>query len=76
MHSFIWILHAPKLTKVNIDDHKKWVESAIRSDLPDPNNEPALFEKLIKYFVIQKLVVNIEMKSVGSVLVNFSQPKP
>ena len=66
IHSFIWILNAPKLTKVNIDDYRKWVDSVIRSDLPDPNDEPALFE----------LVVNIEMKSVGSVLVNFSQTKP
>ena len=44
IHSFIWILNAPKLTEVNIDDYRKWVDSVIRSDLPDPNNEPALFE--------------------------------
>ena len=43
IHYFIWILNAPKLTKVNIDDYKKWVDSFIRSDLPDPNDEPALF---------------------------------
>ena len=54
------------MTKVDIDDYRKWVDSVIRSDLPDPNDEPALFE----------LVVNIEMKSVGSVLANFSQAKP
>ena len=42
IYSFIWILNAPKLTKVNIDDYIKWVDSVIRSDLPDPNNEPAL----------------------------------
>ena len=44
IHSFIWILNAPKLTKVDIDDYRKWVDSVIRSDLPDPNNVPALFE--------------------------------
>ena len=42
IYSFIWILNAPKLTEVNIDDYIKWVDSVIRSDLPDPNNEPAL----------------------------------
>ena len=44
IHSFIWVLNAPKLERVNIDDYRKWVDSVIRSDLPDPNNEPALFE--------------------------------
>ena len=37
IHSFIWILNAQKLTKVNIDGYRKWVDSVIRSDLPDPN---------------------------------------
>ena len=63
-----------KIDQINIDDYRKWVDIVIRSDLPDPNNEPALFE-LIKYIVIQKLVVNIATKSAGSVLVNISQPK-
>ena len=53
IHSFIWILNAPKLTKVNIDDYRKWVDSVIRSDLPDPNNEPALFE-LVKTYQIHR----------------------
>ena len=44
IHSFIWILNASKFTKVNIDDYRKCVDSGIRSDLPDPNNEQALFE--------------------------------
>ena len=44
IHSFIWILNAPKLTNVNINDYRKWVDGVIRSDPPDPNNEPALFE--------------------------------
>ena len=48
MRSFIWILNALKLTKVNID-YRKWVDSVIRSDLPDPNNEPALFEPAKPY---------------------------
>ena len=53
IHSFIWILNAPKLTKVNIDDYRKWVDSVKRFDLPDPNNEPALFE-LVKTYQIHR----------------------
>ena len=49
MHAFIWILNAPKLTKVNIDGYRKWVDSVIRSDLPDQNNEPVLFELVKTY---------------------------
>ena len=44
-------------------------------NLPDPNNKPGLLER-IEYIVIQKLVVNIEMKSPGFALINFSQAKP
>ena len=43
IHSFIWILNAPKLTKVNIDDYRKCVDKVIRSDAPNQNNEPSLF---------------------------------
>ena len=44
IHSFIWILNAPKLTKFNIDEYTKWIDSIVRSDLPDSVNEPKLFE--------------------------------
>ena len=44
MHSFIWILNAPKLTKFNIDEYTKWVDSIVRSDLRDSVNGPILFE--------------------------------
>ena len=53
IHSFIWILNAPKLTTINIDDNRKWADSAIRSNLPVPNNEPALFE-LVKTHQIHR----------------------
>ena len=39
------------MTKVNIDDYREWVYSAIRSDLPDPNNVPALFELVKTYHI-------------------------
>ena len=75
IHSFIWILNAPKLTNVNIDNYREWVDSVVRSDLPDPNKKEHCLnlQKLIKYVIIQKPAVNLEMKSVGSVLVTFSQ---
>ena len=44
IHSFIWILNAPKLTKFNIDGYAKWVDSIVRSNLPDSVNEQILFE--------------------------------
>ena len=33
IHSFIWIFNAPKLTKFNIDEYAKWVDSKVRSTL-------------------------------------------
>ena len=27
IHSFIWILNAPKLLNVNFDDYRKWLDS-------------------------------------------------
>ena len=38
MHSFIWILNLPKLTKHNIDEYTKWVDSIVRADLADAVN--------------------------------------
>ena len=49
IHSFIWILNASKLTKVNIDDYGKWIDSVIRSVLPGRNNELALFDFVNTY---------------------------
>ena len=53
IHSFIGILNATKLRKVNIDDYRKWVNSVIRFDLPDPNNDPAWFQ-LVKTYQIHR----------------------
>ena len=78
MHSFIWILIAPKLTKVNINDYRNWVDSVMRSDLPDPNNKSALFE-LVKTYQIHrhsKICRKYRNEKLGFVLINFSQTKP
>ena len=49
MHSFIWILNTPKLTAFSIDESTKWVDSIVRSDLPNSVNEQILFD-LVKIY--------------------------
>ena len=44
-------MNSPKLTKHNIDEYTKWVDSIVRADLPDAINEPVLFE-LVKIYQI------------------------
>ena len=51
IYSFIWVLNAPKLTKFNKDEYTKWVDSAVRSCLPDSFKKPILFE-LVKTYQI------------------------
>ena len=42
-------MNTPKLTKFNIHAYTKWVDSIVRSDLPDSINEPILFEIVKTY---------------------------
>ena len=51
MHYFIWTLNSPKLTKHNIDEYTKWIDSIVSADLPDEINELVLFE-LIKIYQV------------------------
>ena len=44
VHSFIWILNAPKLSKLNIEEYTNWFDMVIRTDLPDASSEPDLHE--------------------------------
>ena len=79
VESFIWILNSPQLTKFNISEYPRWVDSVIPSDLPYQKNEQALFEFVKTYLSLiatHRPVVNIEMKSVGSILVNLLQTIP
>ena len=50
IHSFIWILNTPKLTK-NIDEYTKWADSIVRSNLSHSVNEPIL-SGLVKTYQI------------------------
>ena len=51
IHSFIWILNAPKLSKETKDEYIQWVDSIIRTDTPNSVSEKKLFE-LVKTFQV------------------------
>ena len=53
IRSFILNLNSTKLTNLNIDEYISWVGNIIRSGLPDPLSEPALFE-LVKTYQIHR----------------------
>ena len=53
VHSFIWIVNAPTLTKSNIENYRKWLDSIIRTDLPDPHLEPELYQ-LVKTYQVHR----------------------
>ena len=53
VHSFIWILNLPKLTKSNIEEYTHWVDSIIHTELPDPCSEPDLLELAKNYQIHQ-----------------------
>ena len=44
IHSLIWILNAPHLTKETKNGYIKWVDGIIRADLPSSNNKPELYD--------------------------------
>ena len=49
IHSFLWILNAPKLTKDTKDEYISFVDAIIKADIPDPNNKPKL-HKMVKTY--------------------------
>ena len=53
IHSFIWILNAPKLSKETKDEYIQWVDSIIRTDMPISVSEKELFE-LVKTFQVHR----------------------
>ena len=52
IHSFIWILNTtlPKETK---DEYIQWVDSIIRTDMPNSGSDKELFE-LVKTFQVHR----------------------
>ena len=74
IHSFIWILNATKLSKETKDEYIQWVDSIIKTDMPNSVSEKELFELVnFKFIVNQKHVGNIEMINIYSTLKNFLQ---
>ena len=53
IHSFIWILNAPKLDNSTKLEYSTWIENIVRADLPDPNTESELYE-LVKTYQIHR----------------------
>ena len=49
IHSFLWFLNAPVQSKDKIDHYKEWVDNIISARLPDPTNNPKLFEHVKMY---------------------------
>ena len=53
IHSFIWILNAPKLTKESKQEYNQWVNSIIWTDMLDLVSEAKLF-KLVRTFQVHQ----------------------
>ena len=53
IHSFIWIVNAPKLSSENIDEYTAWLDGLIKADLPNPETDNSLFE-LVKTYQIHR----------------------
>ena len=53
IHSFIWILNAPKLSKETKDEYIQWFDSIIRTDMPNSVSEKELFV-LVKTFQVHR----------------------
>ena len=53
IHSFLWILNAPVLSKDTIDHYKEWVDSNISARIPDSSKNPKRFE-LVKMYQLHR----------------------
>ena len=53
IHSFVWILNAPNLTKESKQEYIQWVDSIIRTDMPYPVREAELLE-LVRTFQVHR----------------------
>ena len=53
IHSFIWIKDAPKLTCETKNEYILWLDSIVRADLPNYQNEPELYQ-LVKTYQIHR----------------------
>ena len=49
IHSFLWVLGAPKLTKETKDEYIRYVDQVIKANLPDPEHDVDLFNLVRTY---------------------------
>ena len=49
IHSFLWVLNAPVLTKDNIDEYVRFVDAIIKAYVPDINENPELHNLVTTY---------------------------
>ena len=53
VHSFIWVIGAPKLTLHNVDEYINWLDNIVSGCLPDPKVDSTLYE-LVKTYQIHQ----------------------
>ena len=51
IHSFLWVLNAPVLTKDNIDEYIRFVDAVVSAYVPDPNDNHELYMLVTTYQV-------------------------
>ena len=49
VHSFLWVLHVPILSKDNIDEYILFVDSIVKATFPNFKVDPSLFDLFIRY---------------------------
>ena len=72
IHSFIWVINAPKLSSENIDKYTDWIDGLITADLPNPETDSSLYE-LVKTY--QSLDVQNHAESIKMINGAFSRIK-
>ena len=51
IHSFLWIIDAPVLSKDNIDEYIKFIDSVVKAFVPNPDEKSELFHLVTTYQV-------------------------
>ena len=77
VHSFLWVLDAPILSKDNIDEYVLFVDSIVKATLPNFKVDPSLIDFVTTYQIHHTLglAVNTIIRLVVIILVSFLQKK-
>ena len=52
IHSFLWVLNAPILTKDNVDEYIGFVGAVVSAYVPDPIDNPELYKLLVTTYQV------------------------